>query len=158
MRSKELIWIGAVILMLAIGCEKRTPSEQPLPAEGFKAQLVLENPPSAIKSNLVYKPRVHIKNNSRVLWPSLPGKQGQRYWIRLAYRWHDLQGNFLPVEIVRTDLPHDLGPNEEVTVTAKIIPPERSGEYLLEIDLVQEEVDWFKNPQSQAVTIKVRVE
>ena len=43
-------------------------------------------------------------------------------------------------------------------VVAKVVPPEKPGDYFLEIDMAQEEVDWFKRDKSPACIFKVKVE
>ncbi len=144
--------------MLGPGCSKKTSSDRPLPPEGFQAQLSIENQPVTLKTYQVFKAKMVIKNNSPVNWPSQRGKEGNRNWIRLAYRWYDLSGNLVSTPIERTNLPHDLEPQQQVEVVAKVVPPERPGDYFLEIDMAQEEVEWFKSKISPACIFKVKVE
>ena len=144
--------------MLGPGCSKKTSSDRPLPPEGFQAQLSIKNQPATLKTNQIFKAAIVIKNNSPVIWPSQRGKEGDRNWIRLAYRWYDLSGKPLNIPIQRTDLPHDLEPQQQVEVVAKVVPPEKPGEYLLEFDMVQEGVEWFKSEKSPACIFKVKVE
>ncbi len=132
------------------GCSNKTISDRPLPPEGFQAQLSIKNQPATLKTYQVFKAAMVIKNNSPVNWPSQRGKDGDRNWIRLAYRWYDLSGKPLNTPIERTNLPHDLEPQQQVEVVAKVVPPEKQGEYLLEFDMVQEGVDWFKSEKSPA--------
>ncbi len=146
------------LLMLGPGCSNKTSSDRPLPPEGFQAQLSMKNQPATLKTYQVFKAKIVIKNNSPVNWPSQRGKEGDRNWIRLAYRWYDLSGNLVSTPIERTNLPHDLEPQQQVEVVAKVVPPERPGEYFLEIDMAQEEVEWFKSKKSPACIFKVKVE
>lgn len=144
--------------MLGPGCSKKTSSDRPLPPKGFQAQLSIKNQPAVLKTYQVFKAEMVIKNNSPVNWPSQPGKEGLRNWICLAYQWYDLSGHLVNVPIKRTSLPHDLGPQQRVKVVAKVVPPEKPGDYFLEIDMAQEEVDWFKREKSPACLFKVKVE
>jgi len=146
------------ILLLGPGCSNKTSSDRPLPAEGFQAQLSIKNQPVALKTYQIFKAKMVIKNNSPVLWPSQRGKEGERNWIRLAYRWYDLSGNPVTTPIERTNLPYDLEPQQQVEVVVKVVPPEKPGDYFLEIDMAQEEVAWFKSEKSPACTFKVKVE
>ncbi len=146
-------------LLLGPGCSNdKTSSDKALPPEGFQAQVSIKNQPAALKTYQVFRAEMVIKNNSPVLWPSRRGKEGDRNWIRLAYRWYDLSGNPVSTPIERTNLPHDLGPQQQVEVMAKVVPPEKPGEYLLEFDMVQEGVEWFKSEKSPACIFKVKVE
>jgi hypothetical protein len=144
--------------MLGPGCSNKTSSDRPLPPEGFQAQLRLKNQPVTLKTYQVFKAEMVIKNNSPVIWPSQQGREGVRNWICLAYRWYDLSGKLVDTPIERTSLPHDLGPQQQVEVVAKVVPPEKPGDYFLEIDMAQEEVDWFKRDKSPACIFKVKVE
>jgi hypothetical protein len=153
-----IILICFFYLTLGPGCSNKTSSDQPLPPQGFQAQLSIKNQPTTLKTSQVFKAEMVIKNNSPVIWPSQRGKEGDRNWIQLAYRWFDLSGKPLSIPIERTNLPHDLEPQQQVEVVAKVVPPEKPGEYLLEFDMVQEGVDWFKSEKSPACTFKVRVE
>ena len=153
-----IILICFFYLMLGPGCSNKTSSDQPLPPQGFQAQLSIKNQPATLKTYQVFKAEMVIKNNSPVIWPSQRGKEGDRNWIRLAYRWYDLSGNPLSIPIERTNLPHDLEPQQQVEVVAKVVPPEKPGEYLLEFDMVQEGVEWFKSEKSPACIFKVKVE
>ena len=145
-------------LLVGPGCSNKTISDRPLPPEGFQARLSRKNQPATLKTYQVFKAAMLIKNNSPVIWPSQRGKDGDRNWIRLAYRWYDLSGTPLNTPVARTNLPYDLGPQQRVEVVAKVVPPERQGEYFLEFDMLQEGVDWFKSEKSPACLFRVKVE
>ena len=155
---QRIILICFFYLMLGPGCGNKTSSNQPLPPQGFRAQISIKNQPVTLKTNSIFKAEIVIKNNSPVIWPSQQGKEGVRNWICLAYRWYDSSGRLVNVPIERTGLPHDLEPQQQVNVVAKVVPPEKAGEYLLEFDMAQEGVEWFKSEKSPACIFKVKVE
>jgi O-antigen ligase len=73
--------------------------------------------------------------------------------VHLSYHWKKPGGDFYAVfEGLRTRLPHDVGPGASAQVQAVVEAPRSAGEYILEWDLVQEDVTWFYEKS------KVRVE
>ena len=58
----------------------------------------------------------------------------------------------------RTQLPRDLGPGEEAELKLHVNAPNAPGEYLLELDMLQEGVSWFGLKGSTTTRLPVRVE
>jgi hypothetical protein len=54
-------------------------------------------------------------------------------------------------------LPHDLNPSESVTLRASIRAPEKAGQYLLQVTMVQEAVAWFSESDGGQLSIPVVV-
>lgn len=64
--------------------------------------------------------------------------------VHLSYHWKSPGSEFYAVfDGPRTALPHDVGPGESVQVEAIVEAPRKAGTYVLEWDLVQEDVTWF---------------
>ena len=59
---------------------------------------------------------------------------------------------------MRTALGRDLEPGQRVTLEAWITLPEENGDYLLELDMVQEHVCWFRQRGSEGAVVRCRVE
>jgi hypothetical protein len=73
--------------------------------------------------------------------------------VHLSYHWKRPGGDFYAVfEGLRTALPHDVAPGASLQMEAIVEAPPKAGEYILEWDLVQEDVTWFYEKS------KVRVE
>lgn len=51
---------------------------------------------------------------------------------------------------LRTPLPQDVRPNESQICAAQVRSPKESGNYLLEISLVQEQVAWFSDRHAES--------
>jgi hypothetical protein len=97
--------------------------------------------------------RVEVNNLSNVSRPALGATDGS-YQINLGNHWLDRQGRTVVRDDVRVALPRDLGPHEEVELLLTVTAPKEPGGYLLELDMVQERVAWFKQRGSQtAVTV-----
>lgn len=134
-------------------------SATPLPDSAFKAQLSVMNPPKSMKAGQEEIINVLIKNASNITWPS-HGRPGDGFYqVNLGNTW--LDRNAQKVEsrnYIRSGLPGDVKPGEQVEVPLKIIAPESAGDYILELDMVQEMVDWFGAKGSQTLRLGVKVE
>ncbi|MGH2451733.1 MAG: SpoIID/LytB domain-containing protein [Candidatus Limnocylindria bacterium] len=65
--------------------------------------------------------------------------------VRLAYHWHDQNGNTIVWDGVRSELTGDVAPGATVTVNATVQTPETAGTYTLTFDLVREGIGWFQS-------------
>jgi hypothetical protein len=57
----------------------------------------------------------------------------------------------------RLGISKDLKPGEEVELPLLITAPKEPGDYILEVDLVQEQVGWFSDKGSPTARTKVTV-
>ncbi|MBA3354828.1 MAG: hypothetical protein H0U18_02585 [Pyrinomonadaceae bacterium] len=128
-----------------------------LPGEGFKASIVVADAPAKLRAGQVAIISARVKNISTTVWPAL-GEDDARYAITLRDRWlkgtaeevvNDLDGG--------VSLPHDIRPGEEVTLTITVTAPRDPGEYVLELDMVQEQVNFFRERGSQPAKVNVLV-
>jgi len=175
---KSLIVITFACMLVAAGCSKQktantgtaTPNASPpapaktpgsLPASGFKAQITLEDPPAKLRTGQQETLRVHVKNTSDVFWWLRGGetndRKDNRFYIAAASRWLDKDGKQTDKGEAHNAIPRDLKPGDEADVTLRITAPKEPGEYLLEVDMVQEGVSWFSDKGSPTAKTKVTV-
>jgi SAM-dependent methyltransferase len=83
--------------------------------------------------------RARVRNAGASPWPSLLGGRP----VHLGNHWRSADGGLLQLDDGRAQLPHDVGPGEEVELELTVTAPIEPGEYVLELDLVQEGVAWF---------------
>jgi hypothetical protein len=57
----------------------------------------------------------------------------------------------------RSPLLFDLRPGDEIELPLTITAPQHEGDYVLEIDMVQEAVSWFGEKGSKTLRSRVRV-
>ncbi len=156
----------ASLIFGVTGCSKKkdeakkaqTVAGASLPEEGFKATISAIDPPASLKSNssanLI---KIKVKNTGAVVWPS-KGQPNGMYAIRLAYHWMDKGDKYVLFDGFRTLLPHDIRPGEEVHLDAAVDAPTIGGDYVLEWDMVQEGVSWFKDKGGKTVKIPMVIE
>jgi hypothetical protein len=102
--------------------------------------------------------RVSVTNASDFVWPARGQKDG-KYFINVADAWLDGGDESLVNNLDgRTTLPRDLWPGETIELPLTVRAPTEPGDYLLEIDLVQEGVTFFKAKGSQYPRYRVKVE
>ncbi|MEM8721616.1 MAG: condensation domain-containing protein [Cyanobacteria bacterium P01_G01_bin.39] len=93
---------------------------------------------------------VKVKNLSSATWQSSPESL-----IQLGNHWLDEQGNkILKWDDGRVPI-GNIKPQQEVELLLNVTAPLNANPYLLELDLVQEGVTWFKKQGSQTTIVEV---
>jgi hypothetical protein len=133
----------------------RVPS--PLVKEGFKAELQLLDGLPRVQAGKPTTFQVRIKNASEVVWPS-PERVGGSYQVSLGNHWLNSQGQMLKQDDGRTTLHEDLAPGATTELTLTVNAPAEPGDYILEIDMLQEGVVWFGLTGSPTLKLPLKVE
>lgn len=129
----------------------------PLPPAGFRAEIRVLNSPTRLGTRQISTIRVVVRNISEVVW-SARERIGAQFQLSLGNHWLDKNGNTVANDDGRASILKDLGPGEETEFTLLINAPRTPGEYLLEIDMLQENVSWFGLRGSRTVRLPVKVE
>lgn len=135
---------------------RKSVSSGRLPQGGYSARIEALNAPANLRSGESFDLKVRVENTSGAIWRSESEGNGA-YWIRLGNHWLDENGKRLQTDDGRTSLPYDIRPGTAVEMVLTVKAPATAGEYILELDMVQEKVSWFANEESQPVRIKVTV-
>ncbi|HEY9809671.1 MAG TPA: amino acid adenylation domain-containing protein [Halomicronema sp.] len=122
-----------------------------LPDLAYQAQLTTSNSLLAQPAE-VMNVKVTVKNISPVVWPD-----SKQSGIALGNHWLDNKGNVICWSDSRVALPQYLPPNAEVLLSLSIKMPQEVGEYILELDLVEEGVMWFHKKGSKTTRVNVKV-
>src|ERR1051325_11592366 len=178
MRLKTFLSVAALAaLLVAVACKNtstappasapasnqpvasKTPG--PLPDRAFRALLALKDPPTKLRAGQKETVVVRIKNASDVFWWARGGEtndaSSNRFYIAVGDRWLQEDGKLLTEMDGRIGIPKDLRPGEEVEVPLTISAPTTPGNYVLEVDLVQEQVSWFHDKGSPTAKTQVSV-
>jgi hypothetical protein len=137
-----------------------TPATRELPANGFRAQLSVPEPPARLRAGQKETVVVRVRNASDVTWPA-PDFVSEKYVVAVGDNWLDAAGKSVAAEEYmdgRYGIQRALGPGEEVDLPLAVTAPARPGDYQLELDMVQEQVAWFRERGSQPLRLRVRVE
>ncbi len=82
---------------------------------------------------------VRIRNEGSLTWPN-----SGSHPVNLTYKWLDEDRNVVVPDGLRTPLPHEVAPQQEVSLEAQVQFPADAGQYILQMDMVQEFVTWFQ--------------
>lgn len=128
-----------------------------LPDDGFKAEVSVVNAPAILQSSEQATIHVTVKNMSRVAWFARE-RTGSALQMFAGDHWLDANGNVVINDDGRGPLARDLRPGESTTIPLVINAPHRAGNYILEIDMLQEGVSWFGLRGSQTWRASVTVQ
>lgn len=142
----------------------QVPSE-PAPVESlnilgdsaYKADLKVQKALLTAKSGSKIAIQVKVKNISDITWPSFT-ESGGKYHIDLGNHWWNESGEIIVNDDGREPLPNNLHPMKEVQLSLSITIPVEPGNYILELDMVHEQVAWFKDKGSQTTKLPIKVE
>jgi hypothetical protein len=132
-------------------------AESALPHTAFNATIMTVNTIDQFRAGRYQTLDVMVKNTSNSVWPALT-RNDNRFRVKLGNHWLDKSGKTFVLDDGRTDLPFDLKPGREVQMRLTVTPPNNPGDYLLEIDMLQEKVAWFSQMGSKTLKIEVRVD
>ncbi|MFI5295453.1 MAG: hypothetical protein ACHQ0Y_10560 [Thermodesulfovibrionales bacterium] len=96
--------------------------------------------PDAVRPNRMAYARVTLTNTGTDVLSS-----SYKNPIFITYHWFYSDGRTFVYERPRTPLPCDIHPGDALGFEMEIISPDATGAFLLEIDLVQELICWFKD-------------
>ncbi len=85
----------------------------------------------------------HVTNEGTERWPA---RLEERPEIRLGYRWLSPDGVVHTAESPRSPFLRMVSPQERVLVPVQVTAPSAPGDYVLEVDIVHEDVRWFECP------------
>jgi SAM-dependent methyltransferase len=139
------------LLVFQLPSERDTRSE--LPWSAFRARVEpLDGPLEAEPGASVTVP-VRVRNDGDFAWPA----GLKRRPVAVGNHWLDAAGALVRRDDGRAPLPRDVRPGEAVELALEVTAPERPGEFLLELDLVQEGVAWFAERGSKPTRVAVAV-
>lgn len=132
------------------------PKGAPLSDNAFKASINAVNPPATISAGQQATIQVKLKNNSTVAWPAVGDPDG-KYQVKLGNHWLDQNSKPVVIDDGRTPLSSDLQPGAEIELPLIITAPSKPGDYILQLDIVQEAVAWSQDKSNTTFKVKVTV-
>lgn len=165
--------MGAVVISTEAGCDRpeilaqtepytlyivdRQPRPRsPLPESAMRAEISVIDFPADAHAGEKLRIKVHVMNRGDVVWGGCERNAGPRQ-VSLGGRWLNPAGQAISKEEGRTPLPADIAPSQAADLGWTIDVPSQPGQYLLELDMLQEGVAWFglKGSKTWRGTIRV---
>jgi hypothetical protein len=84
-------------------------------------------------------------------------RSDNKFYIAVGNHWLDKDGKRTADWEGHNGIPKGLKPGEEAEMTLQITAPKEPGDYTLELDMVQEGVNWFGEKGSPTTKAKVTV-
>ncbi len=129
-------------------------AEHALPDSAYDAAIAMTEAPASLEASALATIDVMVTNDSPMSWRhDIPA--GRHICVANHWRRHD--GTMAIFDDARAFLPRTIGPGERFEVPLRVRAPGEAGEYLLEIDLVQEFVCWFAEKGSKTARSAVTV-
>lgn len=122
---------------------------EPLPpGPRYRAHWIEARLPQTLYAGQTITFPVTVHNLGTLTWPQ-DGPQP----VCLGYRFYQNQKAVAlsPEEEVNTRLPHDVPPDQHVTINARLQLPSEPGNYTLVLDLIHEGVTWFQDQRSDTL-------
>jgi len=133
----------------------KTVSLSALPRGGYHAQIEAQNPPTQMRPGEKHNLRVRVKNTSTAVWLS-ESQPDATFKVQLGNHWLSA-GQLVQTDDGRAALPFDIRPGTEIELSLPVTAPIAPGDYILELDMVQERVTWFAYEGSIPQQIKIKV-
>jgi SAM-dependent methyltransferase len=125
-----------------------------LPETAFAARIEVQRPPASLESSASQMLHILLTNQSSVAWPhDIPAGRH----VCLGNHWLREDGTMAIQDDGRAFLPATVDPGATVEVALKVQAPSDPGDYMLELDLVQEHVCWFGEKGSPRARVAIRV-
>ncbi len=119
----------------------------PLPDTAFRARILLAGAISNLRAGQQEKVSLMLENLSPATWPAFGASDG-RYAVVVRNVWRYAETGKMASDVEgAAKLPWDLAPGNKAEVQLTIKAPQAPGNYLLEIDLVQNQTSWFMKPR-----------
>lgn len=145
----------------ATSSPQTTTEAGPLPENGFKAQITLVDPPAKLRTGEQVRVQLRIKNASDVFWwgrgGAINNRPDNKFYLAAGNRWLRPDNSLVTDMDGRYGISKDLKPGDESEVPLLVTAPKEPGDYILEVDLVQEQVAWFHDKGSPTAKTKITV-
>jgi hypothetical protein len=122
----------------------------PLPAEAFRVSWELGQHPTVLRAGGEATARVAFRNIGPCPWPQA---------VHLGFHWKPIERDLAPIFEGGRAIPNRrIQPGERAEVEVSLKTPADPGRYLVEYDLVFEQVEWFATRGAATAQVAVRVQ
>ena len=135
---------------------QKSVAEAPLPAAAFQAEFGSPGREFHVAAGERFAVSIAIRNAGPVAWPAL-GLADGNFQLFLGNHWLKSDGSPVAYDDGRCPLPHDIAPQTSIALTLNATAPASPGGYLVELDMAQQGVGWFKERGSQTLRIPIDV-
>lgn len=143
---------GGVLLLQIPSVPVGLAPAEPLPAEACRTRFRVPEMADPVPAGEVFPVVVGLANRSDCDW--LPNVENP---LNVGTRWKDTHGRMVRGDDARSAVPLPLPSGQEREVVLLCTAPHEPGDYLMEIDVVQECVRWFSDLGQTPAQIPITV-
>ncbi|MCG6964468.1 MAG: sulfatase-like hydrolase/transferase [Acidobacteria bacterium] len=136
-RGRSCILAAFVAFTLAVGLPAAVAG-----ADEYAFTLVAQSTPTELQAGSTVTVPLTLRNDGTVAW--VPGRS-----FHVAYHWSEPDGTVVVWDGARSELPQEVVPGATVELDATLTAPAAAGRYLLQWDLVRENVCWFSERMAE---------
>lgn len=124
----------------------------------FVSELSLEAGPRTGRASSELKFQLRVENVGLAPWPASGESAGEQGVVFLGSHLLRDTEEEVDWDYGRARLPRDLEPGETATLELRVSAPENPGHYIIEFDMVAEQVTWFEDHGSGTLRHELLVE
>lgn len=127
-----------------------------IPNGEYKYKIDIIKKVEVVKKNELFHFLVKLTNTSNLNWSDRFLEDG-KYRIALSYHWLNKDGVVEILDGVRTPLPKMVNSGKSIEILMNIIAPDKTGDYILELDMIHEQCAWFGSMGATTVKVPIKV-
>jgi hypothetical protein len=157
--KRGAICTGLATVILFSGCaspknEGSVEVHEGAPLTSFSQEITSPIHEFQVKAGAAYVLDIAVKNTGTQPWFGSTTQMP----VHAGYRWHNSNGDVLPIEGTRAQLDRpELKPGETAQLKLTVVAPPTPGSYTLHVSMVQEGVSWFFNAGAQPLILQATV-
>jgi hypothetical protein len=132
-------------------CSSAKEGYQRLSEGAYRTKLLVDGPLKAEPGESI-KITVKLENTGSEIW-----QPSERSALYLANRWLDMKGRVINHLDGRAVLNGSLAPGEAVEISLTARAPAKAGRWIVELDMVDEGIAWFKELGSAPAKLQIEV-
>jgi len=113
--------------------------QNPLDPHTLHAKITVRSSPKIVTPDIHFTLDIVVENLSEERWVSIPPNP-----VHLAYHWLDKDGKYVIFDGIRTVIRYPILPGESRHFSIGVVSPKTTGDYNLQVTLVQEACFWFE--------------
>jgi hypothetical protein len=127
----------------SIGQTDRMWKERAVSEDAYRAKIEAYEPTVSFAPTETRAVFFYVTNEGTERWPA---SLEQKPPIRMGYRWLNADGTLFGDSGPRSPFPRPVEPGDRVLTAVHAQAPAQAGDYLIEVDVVHENVRWFECP------------
>lgn len=147
---------GILVFQLPAHQQAQPMREVPEDDQRYRATVTIESPPKQLAADSVETLRIGVRNEGDTTWPGGPSTIPEQLFS-VGNHWLDESGRLLVNDDGRSMLPRPVRPGAEDLLDLTVRAPASPGRYVLEVDLVHENVCWFAAAGSAPTRVPIEI-